>query len=43
MNVDDRKPERYGDVSNWASTTIDVLRRKVQNLEEENSSLKVLT
>jgi len=38
-----RKPERCGDVSSWASTTIDMLRRKIQNLEDENVSLKVGT
>ena len=38
-----RKPDRCRDVSNWASTTIDMLRRKIQNLEDENVNLKVGT
>ena len=43
VDVYGRKPERSGNVSNWTSTTVDMLRRKVQNLEEENVNLKVLS
>ena len=36
-----RKSERRDDISDWASATIGLLRRKVQNVEDENVSLKV--
>ena len=42
MTVYCRNSEKHVDSSNWASATIDVLRRKVENLEEENVDLKVV-
>jgi len=42
MMFSNRKPEKCGeDIGDWASATIDMLRRKIQCLEDENVDLKV--
>jgi len=38
-----RKPESCGSITDLASSTINLLRRKVKNLEDENVNLKVWT